>query len=240
MKSIKYIYQLGLFALILLVGTSCRDEAKTPIPEWEAGLHALGQFVLPSGGLLPSTDAGTAAIAQSTIDAQVFFQASSLASSSIRISVKPVSIDSKLEADKIDLFIKMREPYNDKDGNPKVALHGVTATKGLYIPQGIRFATLTGLSNRQASQVTVTAAQVLDLLKGATFDYGDGRGRVSVFGRRASGNFRAGDTFEISWALTGKNGLVYNNWSGVYICSDTNGTGGEVPGVNCFLRWGVR
>ncbi|TAH20554.1 MAG: hypothetical protein EAZ08_05665 [Cytophagales bacterium] len=240
MKSVKYIYQLGLFSLLLLVGTSCRDEAKNPIPEWEAGLHALGQFVLPNGSLLPATDDATAAIAQTTINSQVFFQASNLAGSSIRFTVKPVSIDGRVEPDKMDLFIKMKEGYTDKDGNAKVAVHGITATTGLYIPQGVKFASFSGLSNRQGNQVTLTAAQVFEFFKSATFDYGDGKGKVSVFSRRANGNFAAGDNFEVSWSVTGKNGLVYNSWSGVYICSDTNATGGEVPGVNCFLRWIVR
>lgn len=240
MKSLKYIYQFTLLAGLLLIGTSCRDEAKQPVPEWEAALSGIGQFVLPNGSFLPADDASTANISQNTINASVFFQASNLASSSVRMSIKPVSIDGKLETDKVELFIKMLEPYRDKDGNPQTARHGITATTGLYIPQGTKFATFTGLANRQASQVTLTAAQALDIFKNATFDYGDGRGRVSVFGRRASGTFQAGDSFEVSWAITGKNGLVYNNWSGVYICSDTNATGGEVPGVNCFLRWNVR
>jgi hypothetical protein len=240
MKSLKYIYQFSLLIALLFVGTSCRDEAKNPVPEWEAALSGIGQFVLANGTFLPVDDASTAAIAQPTIDNQVFFRADNLASSSVRISIKAVSIDGKIEPDKVELFVKMLEPYTDRNGNPQTAVHGITATTGLYIAQGTRFASFSGMANRQANQVTLTAAQAFEIFKNATFDYGDGRGRVSVFGRRAGGNFQARDRFEVSWAITGKNGLVYNNWSGVYICSDTNATGGEVPGVNCFLRWSVR
>lgn len=239
MKSIKYIYQLGLFLSLLVIGTSCRDEAKSPIPTWEPGMHGFGQFVLPNGSLIP-LETNNNFVQQPAIDQQIFFRASNLAASSVRMSIKPISVDSKLEAEKIDLFVKMYEEYTDKDGNPKVALHGISNDVGLYIPQGQKFATLTGLANRTSGQATLTATQAYELLKNVTFDYGDGKGKVSVFGKRASRNFLPGDQLEVSWAITGKNGLLYNSWSGVYICSGGSATGGEVVGINCFLRWSVQ
>ncbi len=239
MKTIKHIYTVGLFLSLLVVSTACRDEAKNPIPTWEPALSAFGQFVLPNGSLIP-LETDNNAVGQGAIDAQIFFRASNLAQSSVKMSVKPISVGSVLETDKIDLYLKMYEGYEDKDGNPKVATHGITSEKGLYIPIGTKFATLTGLANRTAGQLTLTAAQAFELLKNVTFDYGDGKGKVSVFGRRAGRNFAAGDYLEVSWSVTGKNGLVYNNWSGAYLCSEASATGGEVAGLNCFLRWGVQ
>ena len=237
MKLLKHIFSITVLSALVVLNTSCRDEAKNPVLAWESALNGFGQFVLPDGSLIPLYTNNNA-IGQGTIDRSVFFRANN-PQSTVRGKITPISIDGKLEPEQVELYLHFFEPYVDKDGFDQFAQHGGDPTLGTGT-KGIKIATLTGVSNRTPVDFSITAAQALDAYKNATFDYGDGRGKVSVFGRRASRGLLPGDTFLISWAIKGKNGLVYSNWSPVYLCSTFSATGGEVLGVNCFLQWSVQ
>ena len=198
----KFIYTVLTLCTIAAV-SSCKDDSLSPYLAPESGLGGFGALTAGS------------------------FKESNYAGSKVDVEVKWISVDNKIEAEKIELYVNFYEEYIDKDGNPAVATHGgaVGKTSSALV--------VSGTTNRTAGKVSITAQQVYDLFKDAKFKY-DGKTEVAVFGatRPATKRFLIGDSFDVTWRIYGKNGLVYKSWS--------PSTCVEIVGYNCVVEWAVQ
>jgi hypothetical protein len=212
MKKIKYL-ALTLVGIFFLA-VSCKDD-KDLVPVWESAVN------------------GFAEVAAGSEDNFVF----GFPAIGITYDFQWISADSKNTVTKIDFYVLFNEPYVDTDGNDALAKHAgddgilLTSLEGGSVP-----------GNRENASITVTQADVYNLYKDKTFDYGSGS--VSVFGatpenpdRDATNRFVEDDVITIRWVLTTADGRVFGKVG--------NGTGWspsvctEVPGSNCELTWSV-
>jgi len=124
------------------------------------------------------------------------------AASVVNMQVKWIDVNRTLTMSKQELFITLREAYIDKNGNPATANHGTKS-----------FKVMDAKGNNEASTFTVSADDVYKLFATSKFDYG--KGSVDVFGasRPAGKRFNKDNSFVLTWAFTGSNGLVYKWWS---------------------------
>lgn len=198
----------AFFAALILPFSACKDDALNPVPQWESGIHGLGQFAAGSAQNFVFGDAGT--------DIDVEFQW--------------VSIDNLNTVTEIEFYILFNESYSDNDGNPRVARHGGT--------DGKLFKRLTGgevKGNREFITFSITQADIYELYKDNTFNYGDGV--VNVFNNpekpdRVPGSyFVAGDAFQLRWAMRTADGRYFDSWSDS-VCS-------EFPGASCVVDWAI-
>lgn len=207
MNKLKITFYILLTALILPF-SACKDEALNPVPDWESGVHALGQFTASS--------AQNFVFGQPSVDIDVEFHW--------------VSIDNLNTVTEVEFYILFNESYSDNDGNPRVARHGGTDGKLLKKLTGAEVK-----GNREFVNISVTQADIYDLYKDNTFDYGDGV--VGVFAnpekptRTPDGRFIAGDAFELRWAMRTADGRYFDSWS-PSVCS-------EFPGASCSVGWGT-
>ncbi len=124
------------------------------------------------------------------------------ASSLVNMELKWIDVNRVLTINKQELFITLKEAYIDKNGNPATADHGTKS-----------FKVMDAKGNNEASAFSISADDVYKLFATAKFDYG--KGSVDVFGatRPAGKRFNKNNSFVLSWAFTGSNGLVYKWWS---------------------------
>ncbi len=124
------------------------------------------------------------------------------ASSLVNMELKWIDVNRVLTINKQELFITLKEAYIDKNGNPATATHGTQS-----------FKVMDAKGNNEASAFSISADDVYKLFATAKFDYG--KGSVDVFGatRPAGKRFNKNNSFVLSWAFTGSNGLVYKWWS---------------------------
>ncbi len=196
-----------LAVALLMPFTGCKDESLNPVLKPETAVH------------------GFARIKSGTPSNFIFGNNNSAISSELQW----VSIDQKNTVTKIEIFVQWTEAYIDSEGNPRTANHGkkrVQVIEGSNVP-----------ANRVFTNITVTAQQLFNLFKDATFDYRDGKGRVSVFNntfkpdRTESARFTPDDSFKLTWAFTTADGRYFDSWSDS-VCS-------EFPGANCDINWKV-
>jgi len=124
------------------------------------------------------------------------------AASVVNMQVKWIDVNRTLTMSKQELFITLREAYIDKNGNPATANHGTKS-----------FKVMDAKGNNEASTFSVSADDVYKMFATSKFDYG--KGSVDVFGasRPAGKRFNKDNSFVLTWAFTGSNGLVYKWWS---------------------------
>ena len=124
------------------------------------------------------------------------------AASVVNMQLKWIDVNRTLTMSKQELFITLKEAYIDKNGNPATANHGTKS-----------FKVMDAKGNNEASTFTVSAEDVYKLFATAKFNYGTGS--VDVFGasRPAGKRFNKDNSFVLTWAFTGTNGLVYKWWS---------------------------
>jgi hypothetical protein len=143
--------------------------------------------------------------------------------------LKWISVDGKATVTKIDVFVIFKENYTDSNGDPAVANHGtklLASFEGGEVP-----------ANRNPVTFTITQPELYNLYQDATFDYGDGKGPVSVFGdpyntgRDATNLFISEDKMTVVWHFTADDGRVFKAWS-PSVCT-------EFPGSNCSVNFGV-
>lgn len=196
-----------LVAALLLPFSSCKDEALNPVPDFESAVHGFARVASGSATSFKFRDMNT----------------------SINLELQWISIDQVNTVTKMEVFVNFRESYIDAEGNPRVANHGtkkVVTIEGSAVP-----------ANRTYTGFTISPTAVYEAFKDAKFDYGDGKGSVSVFSntfkpdRKASARFTADDSFSMTWAFTTADGRYFDSWSDS-VCS-------EFPGANCTIRWAV-
>jgi hypothetical protein len=138
------------------------------------------------------------------------------------------SIDNKNTVSKVEFFVTFTEGYTDKDGNTRTANHG---TKAWKVIDGAAAG-----PNHGAIDGSITQAEIYNLFQAATFDYGLGGGKTSVWsqrGRTTANRMITADRFAITWHITAADGRKFTEWS-VGLCD------GTTVGSNCAINFGVK
>lgn len=150
------------------------------------------------------------------------------AASVVNMQLKWIDVNRVLTINKQELFITLKEAYTDKNGNPATADHGTKS-----------FKVMDAKGNNEASAFSISADDVYKLFATAKFDYG--KGSVDVFGasRPAGKRFNKNNSFVLSWAFTGTNGLVYKWWS-VSVVNAELYSGQPAIQANASVTWSVK
>lgn len=205
MKIAKYLFLLTTIALTTF---SCRETTIDPNVPFETAVHAYGELKTPTNFSL--TDAAAA----------------------VNFKWRWVSIDKANTVNKVEFVVYFDEPFKDKDGNPKTARHGGVAGEDfLKIWKTVG----TPATNFTFTDYSITQAEIYNLYKSNTYDYGDGKGAVNVFsinGRTAAKPFLAGDKFAIRWVLYTADGRKFDSWT-TNVC-------GDFVGANCILQFAIK
>ncbi|GHB72394.1 hypothetical protein [Persicitalea jodogahamensis] len=235
----KKLNRIAALSLLLGVGVmmSCEDPDLSPNLTPEGNANGFGTFLVggkPQKDPFDLTKGQTQKLGTDFLTVKPGF-------TSVPATISWSSFDKKVVVNKIELYVKLAENYVDKDGNKVVAKHG---------GEGKLLTTITPAGMYESNNFTVDASKVYDLLKDSKFDYGDGKGEVSVFTsnpKRTTASpflgdrdipFRnrviavTGDDIEVTWKLYGENGLVYKSWS-PSVCE-------EFVGANCRIVTRVR
>lgn len=193
---------------VLAFVTSCKDD-KELVPVWESAINGEGTI---------------------TSAAKDFKRGEP--SIPLEVDLKWISVDGKASVSKIEVFVLFKENYTDSEGNPAVADHGgkegrlLTSFEGSAVPP-----------NRSPVSFPITQADVYNLYQNITYDYGDGKGEVSVFGdpvnpgRDGTNLFVPEDQLTVIWHFTSDDGRVFKAWS-PSVCT-------EFPGSNCSIDFSV-
>lgn len=208
----KFKYFLYLLAVVFLV-SSCKDESLIPVPDWETAVHGYAKLTAASAVNFAVGDK----------------------SKVIDIDYQWVSIDGANTVTKIDLFVIFNESYKDKEGNPRVAAHGLKKLRSI---EGSAV-----LGNRQNVNFKISQDDIFALYKDAKFNYGNGE--IAVFSdaaRTAAAPFKTTDSFRLSWGLTTADGRYFDSWSTTMCTEFQTYTGAKVNngGFNCFVNWATK
>lgn len=231
--------KIATLSLLLGIGLmlSCKDDSLSPNITAEGNANGFGTFIVDGKPQKDPFDLKKTLTQRSGLDVIAVEPNFGTLPATITWS----SFDKKVIVNKIEIFVKLNETYVDKDGNKVVATHG---------GDGKLLTTITPAGIYEVNNFTIDRSKVYDVLKDSQFDYGDDKGKVSVFAsnpkRTATlpflGNrdipFRnrnisvSGDDIEVTWKLYGDNGLVYKSWS-PSVCT-------EFVGANCSMVVRVR
>lgn len=236
----KKILSLTLVASLLLAFSACRDESLNPLPTFLPGVHAFTIFdgIASNGNILARPQPYEVNYANN-------FPEAAQGSAKINFKTRWVSLDNKLTVNKIEIYVRMIESYNDPDGNPKNAdLSG--DGKGKLITT-----ISTPAANRQWNSFSITPEQIYNAYKAATVKY-DKVNAVSVFNNPARprpagswlrpaetasyGDVEADDLI-VTWVLYTSDGQVFNTWNPESICADP--TSVSEANSNCNLSFSV-
>lgn len=237
----KKILSLSLVLSLLLAFIACRDESLNPLPTFLPGVHGFTIF----DGIAFNGNKLTRPQPYEVNNAKNYPKTAQNATK-IDFKTRWVSLDNKLTVNKIDIYVRMIESYNDPDGNPKTAdLSG--NGKGKLITT-----IASPAANRQWNSFSITPQQIYDAYKTATVKY-DKVKAVNVFSnpdrpRPTNAWLRpaektgygdvAADNFIITWVLFTSDGQVFNTWNPDSICGDPAAV--SEANSNCQLTFGVR
>jgi hypothetical protein len=236
----KKIFNIVICISALFIFNGCTDETLSPSPGWESGVHGFGVF-----------DGVSEASKANIKDDAKTFPVKGQDNAKMNFKIRWVSLDNKLTVNKIEIYVRMLENYNDPEGNPKTAdLSG--NGKGKLV------STLsTVAANRQWNTFSITPDQIYQLYKTATVKY-DGKTAVSVFNNPArprpvgerlriaeSTTYTASpkevsdkDTFVVTWVLYTSEGLKFETFEPNSICGDP--TPVSEANANCSLTTSVK
>jgi len=158
------------------------------------------------------------------------FLAGNDAGSKVDMQLKWIDVNRILTMTKQELFIKYTRSYIDKNDNPAVANFGTKS-----------FKTMDCKGNNEASTFSITASDVYTLFASGTFDFGQGKVAVFDASRPDGKRFTNKDAFELSWAFTGSNGLVYKWWSVSIVNLEVYADAANKSILaNASVKWGVK
>ena len=210
MKKTSLIY-IALFSLLTLAQSACENEDLNPYLEPLPGVHAYAE--------IPADQPANFVYGQ--------------LSEAVPFDIEWVSVDGKLEVNKVELYLLFNENFKDADDNPKVARHGGS--------EGILFKTFEGdqvPGNREVFNFSVTQNEMYALYKDATYDYNGNGTATPVFNNpdepmrnTTTSPFTTDDDFTVRWVLYTTSGLMFDSWS-PSVCT-------ELPGANCEVTWSV-
>lgn len=223
MKQIR-VYTLVL-ALLLAIGTSCKDDSIELIPKWESAVHGLAEVTSTNTDFLYNDP-----------------------SIGLDFDLQWISIDGKASVTRIEVFALFNEEYVDGDGNVKVAKHGGEEGRSFVVYEGSAVP-----ANRTFTSFSLSQAELYALYQDVQFDYdgpakdanGENTGpcvsgckpMVSVFNnpdkpqRDSQKHFMWDDAIKIRWEFTTEDGRLFYEWA-PSVCN-------EFPGANCSLDVGV-
>ncbi|MEQ9168009.1 MAG: hypothetical protein RLO12_17240 [Fulvivirga sp.] len=193
--------------LLIAINISCQDEDLLEInnPTWETGVNTFGQVAEGSAANFIRGD--------ESVD--------------LTFDWRWISVDQANEIVSVDFYVSWSESYVNVNGDAAVANHG----------EQLVFST-TPAGNRENITFTLTQDDLSTAFAGTTYNYDDGNDAiVDVFTysgkptRNVGGGqaFIDGDSFILTWSLTGADGRVFEGWS-PSVCT-------EVPGSNCQIAW---
>lgn len=198
---------------ISLLAISCEDKDSSPIAPWESAVHGYAKFTNGSPTNFVPGDL----------------------SKVLDLNYQWVSIDNANTVNKIEFFITFTEAYTDLENNPRTANHGTRlfrVVEGGQVP-----------GNRSNINFKIAQADVLNLFKDVTFDYGNGPENVlSRTPRTAAMPLTTKDNFNLTWALTTTDGRYFDSWSNS-TCTEFEtyrGTKNNDGGFNCVVIWTVK
>ncbi|WP_221412724.1 hypothetical protein, partial [Fulvivirga lutimaris] len=174
-------------------------------PTWETGVNTFGQF---SSGSALNFIRGDKSV-------------------DLAFDWQWISVDQANTITSVDFYVTWNESYININGDAAVANHGSELV-----------ATLTPAGNRENISFGLTQDDIYAAFSSATYDYDDGvdGNSISVFSNpdkptrnSTSQPFIDGDSFSLTWSLTGADGRVFEAWS-PNVCT-------SVPGSNCLINW---
>jgi hypothetical protein len=237
----KKILSLTIITSLLLAFSACRDESLNPLPTFLPGVHAFTVFdgIAFNGNLLSRPQPYERANAKN-------FPKVSQNTAKVDFKTRWVSLDNKLTVNKIEIYVRMLESYNDPDGNPKVADLSENG-KGKLIT------TISApAANRQWNNFSISPQQIYDAYKNATVAYNKVT-KVNVFSNparprptdqwlrpaeNATYGAVAADSFVVTWILYTADGQVFNTWNPDSVCADP--TSVSEANSNCQLSFIVQ
>ena len=237
----KKILSLTIITSLLLAFSACRDESLNPLPTFLPGVHAFTIFdgIAFNGNLLSRPQPYERANAKN-------FPKAAQNSAKVDFKTRWVSLDNQLTVNKIEIYVRMLESYNDPDGNPKVADLSENG-KGKLITT-----INTPTANRQWNNFSITPQQIFDAYKNATVAYNKVT-KVNVFNNparprptnswlrpaeTATYGAVASDSFVVTWILYTADGQVFNTWNPDSVCADP--TSVSEANSNCQLSFIVQ
>jgi hypothetical protein len=250
MKRIQYITLLTLGLLSVVIG--CKDESLSPYIEPLGAAHGLIQFVSAADGSITPTL--STFYDQSQVDRASFFdEGKATSAQEINAKFTWFSIDNRETISSIEFYLEYNENYSDDDRNPLIAAHGGSSPKP-SVPAGKLFKTVTAPANGVSFDLKVTAAEIYELFKNNTYNYGSGPKNIfsahpynADFNRTDATHRFYGDRtytvpgkgdidlvadeFRVNWRLIAADGTAYGSWS-PSVCA-------ELVGANCTGQWKV-
>ncbi|MTI38338.1 hypothetical protein [Fulvivirga lutimaris] len=194
--------------LLITITISCQDEDLLEInnPTWETGVNSFGQFSDGSATNFIRGDKST----------------------ELDFDWRWISVDGANTIVSARFYVTWNESYVNVNGDAALANHG----------KELVYSTESLAGNREDISFTLTQDDLFAVFSGATYDYDDGvdGNTISVFSNpdkptrnTSTQPFIDGDSFILTWSLTGADGRIFEAWS-PSVCSD-------VPGSNCQLSW---
>ena len=158
------------------------------------------------------------------------FTAGNDAGSKVDFQLKWIDVNRILTMSKQELFITYTRKYIDKNDNPAVANFGTKSFKVMDCK-----------GNNEASAFSVTAAEVYTLFASNTFNFGAGSVAIFDATRPSGSRFNSNDGFQLTWAFTGSNGLVYKWWSVSVVNGEVYADpANKLIAANADVKWGVK
>ncbi|MCU0325406.1 MAG: hypothetical protein MUF45_09165 [Spirosomaceae bacterium] len=175
--------------IVFVAFNSCRNTDLNPYKEPEPGVHGYGE------------------IKNNT------FVEGRMSSSRVDFDFRWISLDKKINVNRVEFYVYFNEPFIDADGNAVTANHGGLEPAGGKTAPELAYA---GLFNLETKRFSITANQIYNLYAAATFKYDK-------------------KTETIRWRLYGDNGLVYRSWSPAIESGEFSAGGNGANGSISFM-----
>ncbi len=223
---IKKIFSIGFALSLLLIFEACRDESLNPIPVFDPAVHGFCIFdgVVFDGKINNRPQKYESDYAKN-------FPKSDQDKGKLDLKIRWVSLDNKLTVNKIEIFVEMKEYYQDAEGNDKTTSLGQKLITTIAAPT----------ANRQWNSFSITPTQLYTVFKDASVKY-DKTNDVKVFANpknpRPTGKwFNGSEDFIVTWKLYTTDGKTFKSGGSSGICGDI--TAVSEANSNCQLTFDV-
>ena len=224
---IKKILSIGFALSLLLLFEACRDESLNPVPVFDPAVHGFCIFDgVAFDGKINNRPQGYEK------DYAKNFPTSAQDQGKVDFKIRWVSLDNKLAVNKIEIFVEMKEYYQDAEGNNKTTSLGQKLITTVSTPT----------ANRQWNSFSLTPTQIFTAFKDATVKY-DKVNDVKVFANpknlRPIGKwFNGSEDFIVTWKLYTTDGKIFKSGGSSGICGDV--TSVSEANSNCQLTFDVK
>lgn len=224
---IKKIFSIGFALSLLLLFEACRDESLNPVPEFDPAVHG---FLIFDGVPFDGKINNRPQLYEK--DYAKNFPTTAQDKGKVDLKIRWVSLDNKLTVNKIEIFVEMKEYYQDAEGNSKTVSLGQKLVNTIATPT----------ANRQWNSFSITPLQIYTAFKDATVKY-DKVSDVKVFANpknpRPTGLwFNGSEDFVITWKLYTTDGKIFKSGGSSGICGDV--TSVSEANSNCQLTFDVK